>query len=84
MPPAQSLISSKYQTVIPAEIRQKLDLKKGDKLFWRIVRAGKQPKIIAEPEPKSWAKRPRGLGKDIWQKTNIDRYIKDLRWEWPR
>jgi AbrB family looped-hinge helix DNA binding protein len=80
----QSLISSKYQTVIPTKIRQRLNLKAGDKLIWKVIKTGNQPKIIAEPEPKNWAKHTRGLGKNIWQRTNIDKYIENLRSEWSK
>ena len=80
----QSLISSKYQTVIPVKIRRRLNLKAGDRLIWRIINVGNQLKIITEPEPKNWAKYTRGLGKNIWKKVNIDKYIKNLRSEWPR
>jgi len=84
MQQTQSLISSKYQTVIPVKIRRRLNLKAGDRLIWKIISVGNQLKIITEPEPKNWAKYTRGLGKNIWKKVNIDEYIKNLRSEWPR
>ncbi len=84
MQQTQSLISSKYQTVIPVKIRRRLNLKAGDRLIWKIINVGNQLKIITEPEPKNWAKYTRGLGKNIWKKVNIDEYIKNLRSEWPR
>lgn len=80
----QSTISSRYQTVIPAYIRQKLNLTAGKKLIWRLIYVSGNPKIIAEPEPKSWAKYTRGLGKKIWQNINIEEYIKNLRQEWQK
>lgn len=33
--------------------------------------------------PLSW-KRARGLGKEIWEGVDVDRYIDDLRNEWER
>lgn len=33
----QSLITTKYQTTVPKEIRQKLDLRSGDVLRWEVV-----------------------------------------------
>ncbi len=33
----QSLITAKYQTTVPKEIRQKLDLRSGDTLRWEVV-----------------------------------------------
>jgi len=80
----QSLISSKYQTVIPAKIRRKLKLKAGDRLIWRVVSIGGKLKMITEPEPKNWAQYTRGLGKKIWEKVDIKAYIKNLRLEWSK
>lgn len=79
----QSTISPKYQTVVPAPVRKLLNLKAGDRLIWRLVQTSTQPKVIAEPLPKNWAKYTRGLGKDIWQDIDIDKYIQSLRQEWP-
>ena len=33
----QSLITTKYQTTVPKEVRQKLDLRSGDMLRWEVV-----------------------------------------------
>lgn len=78
----QSKISDRYQTVVPADIRDALHLKAGDKILWSIIKLGDQKKAIAEPQPKSWAAYSRGLGKSIWKGIDIDKYIKDLRDEW--
>lgn len=77
-----TLISSRNQTVVPAKVRHILGLKPGDKLTWKIVKVGNEPKIIAEKEPKSWAAYTRGLGKYTWKNINVDEYIKNLRQEW--
>ncbi|MHA1839864.1 MAG: AbrB/MazE/SpoVT family DNA-binding domain-containing protein [Candidatus Ranarchaeia archaeon] len=34
----KSTVTSKFQATVPKEIREKLDLKPGDSLEWRIVR----------------------------------------------
>jgi AbrB family looped-hinge helix DNA binding protein len=78
----QSTISGKNQVVVPARVRKSLNLKAGDKLLWRIIQAKDGNKAIAESEPKSWAGYARGLGRDIWQNTDIDGYIESLRQEW--
>lgn len=78
----QSTISGKNQVVVPARVRKSLKLKAGDKLLWRIIQDKSGNKAIAELEPKSWAGYARGLGKDIWQNTDIDGYIESLRQEW--
>ncbi len=33
----QSLITAKYQTTVPKEVRQRLDLRSGDVLRWEVV-----------------------------------------------
>ncbi len=71
-------ISSKYQIVIPREVREKLDLKAGDKL---IIKTNKE-KIIIYPQPKSYAKYALGLGKEIWQGIDATEYVRKERETW--
>lgn len=78
----QSVLSQKYQTVIPSSIRRTLGLRAGDKILWRVDQHGKSAKAIAEPAPKDWAAYTRGLGKDLWASVGIDQYINQLRDEW--
>lgn len=80
----QSTMSAKNQIVIPAQIRQALGLKAGDALNWQIVhpKGSKTPKVIAEATPTSWSEYTHGLGQEIWQTTDIDTYIDQLRSEW--
>ncbi len=68
-------ISSKYQIVIPREVREKLNLKAGDKL---IIKANNE-KIIIYPQPKNYAKYALGLGKEIWQGINATEYVRKQR-----
>lgn len=78
----KSIISPKNQTVIPAKIRRQLNLKSGDRLFWQIAHLGSTFKLIAEKQPINWATHTRGLGKKLWETTDITSYIKQLRSEW--
>ena len=71
-------VSSKYQIVIPREVREKLNLKTGDKL---IIKANNE-KIIIYPQPKSYAKYSLGLGKEIWQGVDAIEYVKKERQTW--
>jgi len=68
-------VSSKYQIVIPREVREKLDLKAGDKL---IIKTNNE-KIIIYPQPKSYAKYALGLGKEIWQGIDATEYVRKER-----
>lgn len=75
-------MSTKHQTVIPANVRKALGLIAGDKLYWQVMYKGNDPIIIAQPAPHSWAKKTRGLGRDLWKTINIKTYIRTLRNEW--
>lgn len=81
---ADTRISSKYQTVIPARVRKALGLKEGSKIYWQLLRLNNKVKVIAEPKPTNWAAYTRGLGKNTWKNIDIDNYIKNLRREWEK
>lgn len=71
-------VSSKYQIVIPLEVRKKINLKSGDRL---IIKANNE-KIIIYPQPKSYAKYALGLGKEIWQRIDATEYVRKERETW--
>lgn len=71
-------VSSKYQIVVPREVREKLNLKVGDKL---IIKANNE-KIVIYPQPKSYAKYALGLGKEIWQDIEATEYVRKERETW--
>jgi len=71
-------ISSKYQIVIPREVREKLNLKAGDKL---IIETNNK-KIIIYPQPKNYAKYALGLGKEIWKGIDATEYVRKEKETW--
>ena len=71
-------ISSKYQIVIPREVREKLNLKTGDRLIIKTNNG----KIIIYPQPKSYAKYTLGLGKEIWEGIDATEFIRKERETW--
>jgi len=71
-------VSSKYQIVIPREVREKLNLKAGDKL---IIKTNNE-KIIIYPQPKSYTKYTLGLGKEIWEGIDATEYVRKEREAW--
>lgn len=79
---AQSIISSKYQTVVPADVRRTMNLGAGDALLWQVIQVNGRSKALAEPKAKNWTAYTSGLGKQIWEKVDIRKYINDLRDEW--
>lgn len=78
----QSTLSSKYQVVVPAQIRRALKVTAGDQILWRIAHLNDQVKAVAEPMPKEWGSYMRGLGRDLWKRVSIAQYIDSLRNEW--
>ncbi len=77
-------ITSKYQTVIPADVRRQLKLRVHDQLSWQIVEGSSAPMIMVSPQQKNVRSRVFGLGKHVWKGVNVERYLKNLRSEWPR
>ena len=71
-------VSSKYQIVIPLEVRKKINLKSGDRL---IIKANNE-KIIIYLQPKNYAKYSLGLGKEIWQGIDTTKYVRKERETW--
>ena len=71
-------VSSKYQIVIPREVRKKINLKSGDRL---IIKANNE-KIIIYPQPKSYAKYSLGLGKETWAGVDATEYVRKERKTW--
>lgn len=77
-----SNISSKYQTVIPAEIRKAVGLHVHEELVWQVMQTGKEPALMVTKKPKRWGDYLYGLGKEIWKDMDTDEYIRNLRKEW--
>jgi len=75
-------VSSQGQIVIPAKIRKVLGIKPGQKINLKVVKKGIFPKAVISPQPKSWVKQVRGLGKGIWGKGEV--FIEKSRSEWDR
>lgn len=79
-------ISSRNQTVVPAEVRKRLGLSKGDKLIWGIEVDGNQEvrEVKVMPKKANWGDYISGLGKSVWKDVDTDKYIKQMREEWER
>jgi len=70
-----STISSSNQIALPSLVRKRLGLKPGKKILWTIT----DEEIKVESLPSNWGKYMRGLGKEVWQKENVEKYINELR-----
>ncbi len=71
-------LSSKYQIVIPRQVRQQLDLRAGDGLLVEV--SGKT--IILVPRPRSYTARLRGLHKEVWRDVEAAAYVREERKGW--
>ncbi|MHB8170131.1 MAG: AbrB/MazE/SpoVT family DNA-binding domain-containing protein [Thermincolia bacterium] len=76
----ESPIREKYQTTIPQEIREKAKLDIGDSLIWEIDDESGQ--IVIMVKPKNFTKAMKGLGKELWEKTDTDQYLHEERESW--
>lgn len=76
----QVTVGTKYQIVIPKEVRKKvLGLKPGTKVG---IYATDKSSIRIDAQPKSWIDRTRGMMKEAWKDINTTKYLEDLRNEW--
>lgn len=81
---SQTKITDKYQTVVPLYIRERLGIKKGGVLIWKILQEKPIPLIFVLPKPKNWSKYLSGLGKRVWQSVDTDKYLQKLKQEWQK
>lgn len=84
MESATLTVSSQYQITIPKKLREALGIKPGQKLLAWIQRWVKGKALTLTPKPKSLADYTLGLGKEIWDKVDVDEYIQKERDSWER
>ena len=71
-------LGSRYQIVIPAEIRKSMGLSERDELL--VAKSGNAIVIITKP--KSYADHHMGLHKNVWQGVEPDAYVREERNSW--
>jgi AbrB family looped-hinge helix DNA binding protein len=80
---SKTKISSKGQVIIPANIREKYDLKKGTQLEWQPVNY--DTILIRKVTPRKkmsgeeWVKATAGMFKGVWKDVDIVEYVRDQR-----
>ncbi len=76
----QVTVGTKYQIVIPKEIRKKIkDFKPGSKVSIGVM--GKNS-VAIHTNPKSWVESSRGIAKEAWKNIDTTAYLDKLRDEW--
>ncbi|MBI4049705.1 MAG: AbrB/MazE/SpoVT family DNA-binding domain-containing protein [Candidatus Doudnabacteria bacterium] len=79
---AKTTLSSKYQIVVPKEVRRKLNLKSGTQV--NVYPIDENRAVIVK-RPKSYADALRGLGKEVWQTLGgTEKYLKGERASWDK
>jgi len=71
-------VSSKYQIVIPKEIRQTLSISAGDRLILRT----EEGKLSLYTLPGNMSEYSLGLHKDVWQDIDATDYVNKERETW--
>lgn len=78
----QVTVGSKYQIVIPKEVRKSVKgLKPGSKV---VVKKIDEETITIKTYEKNWLERTRGIAKEAWKGIDTTKYLEDLRNEWDR
>lgn len=76
----QVTVGTKYQIVIPKEVRRKIKgLKPGAKVS---VYLNNENSLTIEASQKSWLERTRGIATEAWKGIDTTKYLDDLRNEW--
>ncbi|OGM27063.1 hypothetical protein A3D00_05685 [Candidatus Woesebacteria bacterium RIFCSPHIGHO2_02_FULL_38_9] len=70
-------ISGANQTAVPSLVRKLLDLNSGDRLIWKVEPEKKSVNI--KVVPRNLGDYMSGLGKDVWEKIDVEKYIKESR-----
>ena len=71
-------VSDDFQVAVPNEVRQWLRIERGDSLLVEI----RDNAIVLTPEPRDYARRLRGLHREIWEGVDVDEYIRQEREAW--
>jgi len=71
-------VSSKYQVVIPREIREKIGLERGDELTVELD----GETITMRKKPDNFTAYTQGLHSKVWAGTDTEAYVRRMREEW--
>jgi len=78
----QVTVGTKYQIVIPKEVRKKVSgLKPGSKVSVSIT---DQNTLTVKTDPQDWLKRTNGIATEAWKGIDTTKYLEDLRNEWDK
>lgn len=76
----KTTLSTANQTAVPSGIRNLLKMTPGDKLTWYVEKNGD---IKIKISPKNFVDKYYGIGKSLYDGTNAQEYINQLRQDRP-
>jgi AbrB family looped-hinge helix DNA binding protein len=71
-------VSSRFQIAVPAEVRRRLGVKRGDRFLVDVRR----DHVVLMLAPRSYADKLAGLHAEVWDGVDVDEYIRREREEW--
>lgn len=74
-----SILNEDSSIKIPEHILKKSGLKPGAEIIWLYDEQGQ---ILLMEKPENFAKAMKGLGKEIWKGTDVNKYIEEERKSW--
>jgi AbrB family looped-hinge helix DNA binding protein len=78
MPITSVKVNAKYQIPISQNVREKLNIKSGDRLLWDV----QDGVIVLIPQPKRYTDYLQGLHSEIWKAVDIEKYLSGERGVW--
>lgn len=72
-------VSTKYQIVIPKELREALHISPGDQLLAEVMETGE---IRLRRRPRSYTQALQGLHKHVWKGVDAVDYVHEERAGW--
>ncbi len=72
-------VSARFQITVPPAIRKQLGIGSGDQLLIEVY----EGHAILIPEPENYARKLRGLHREVWQGVDPNAYLRGERETWP-
>jgi AbrB family looped-hinge helix DNA binding protein len=73
-------VNAKYQITLPKAVREKLNIKAGDRLL-----ADVQDRVmVLIPKPGRYTESLKGLHSEIWKNVDVKKYLDEEREAWAR
>jgi AbrB family looped-hinge helix DNA binding protein len=71
-------VTDNFLVAVPDEARRRLKIERGDSLLVEV----RDNAIILMPEPHDYARRLRGLHREVWDGIDVDEYVRREREAW--